>query len=131
MTPRSITSEIPMTPSTPFRIVLASVLLAGSAFAAEPPTSPVPAKTPSELVALLGDTSFRVREAASRELARLREKSFDALKAGLKSPDAEVALRCKRLLTTLRDEVLDANLADKRLFNNVIALKTYPPAPFP
>jgi len=60
-------------------------------------------KTPAELVQMLGDPSFKVRESASRELVRLREKSLEAIEAGLKSPDAEVVDRCTRLLPLAQD----------------------------
>lgn len=85
------------------RIAVLAAFLLGFALvspAADPPAAP---KTPAELVALLGDRSFRVREAASRDLLRLREKSLDALKAGLESPDAEVVQRCTRLLPLAQD----------------------------
>jgi hypothetical protein len=55
----------------------------------------------AKLVEQLGNASFEKREAASAELAKLKEKAKPALEAGLKSADKETRQRCKKLLDSL------------------------------
>ena len=85
-------------PMNPFRIVIASACFLSFAVAAEPT---VPPKTPTELVVLLGDTSFRTRESAAKELVAMGAAAHAALEAGRKSGDAEVVARCDKLLGSL------------------------------
>jgi hypothetical protein len=56
------------------------------------------ADTPAALVRKLGHPEFRVREAAAADLARLGSGALQALTEGARSPDAEVADQCKKLL---------------------------------
>jgi hypothetical protein len=65
----------------------------------------------AELVRQLGDDSFPVRQAATRELALLGCVAKEALIEGLKSSDPEVRSRCRRLLSTVLDLDLQARLA--------------------
>jgi hypothetical protein len=56
------------------------------------------ADTPANLVRKLGHPEFREREAAAAELARLGSRALQALTEGARSPDAEVAEQCRKLL---------------------------------
>jgi hypothetical protein len=67
-----------------------------------------------ELIAQLGDTSFAVREAASKRLME-RDDAIPALRRALKSRDAEVARRAQEILDVLarrEKERAFAQLAD-------------------
>lgn len=72
---------------------------------------------PEELVALLGHDSFDIRQRASAALSRLGSKAKPALLAGLKSDDAEVRSRCRRVLVVVLEidhrEQLKAFTADR------------------
>ncbi len=70
-----------------------------SSYAADPPSAP-PAdneRIPA-LIRQLGDKSFRVREAASKELIELGSRAVPYLQANINEPDSEIAERCRRLL---------------------------------
>lgn len=64
---------------------------------------------PATLVRELGNESFQAREAATARLARMGLTAKDALLAGLADPDAEIRLRCRRVLET----VLDLDFRDR------------------
>lgn len=90
----------------------------GAASAASPPNQPSNEEVAKavRLVAELGDSRFRVRENAARELKKLGRVAKKALQDGIKSSDAEVWNRCSQLLPEilsldLRARV-DAYLAD-------------------
>lgn len=51
-----------------------------------------------ELIDLLGDPSFRVRQEATRELLGMGRIAREALNAGKSDPNAEVRQRCRQLL---------------------------------
>jgi hypothetical protein len=55
-------------------------------------------KRAMELIAKLAHDHFRVREEASRELAKLGGSARESLRLGLKHPDPEVRERCRKLL---------------------------------
>lgn len=57
-----------------------------------------PGARPEELVRLLGDESFRVREAAALELIRRGSSAVAALTAGLRDADPEISERSRQLL---------------------------------
>ncbi len=86
-------------------ISLGSLLLTSSwIFAAEVGKPAVPAEAgpeaakASELVAKLADSSFRVRDAAAKQLKKLGRHAKPALLEGMKSTDPEVWNRCAQLL---------------------------------
>lgn len=54
-----------------------------------------------QLVAKLGNWSFRVRENAAKELQKFRYDAFPALIDGLKDTDSERVSRCRRLLPVI------------------------------
>jgi hypothetical protein len=56
-------------------------------------------------VADLASPQFKVREAATAELLKLREKAYPALLQAAEQKDAEVARRAKDLLEKIREEV--------------------------
>ena len=64
------------------------------------PTTPAPGPTarPEELVRLLGDKSYRVREVAARALISRGSAAVPALTAATKDPDPEVSERARQLL---------------------------------
>ena len=67
-----------------------------SVIGAPSPTGPT--AKPEELVRLLGDKSYHVREVAARELIRRGSASVAALTAAVKDPDPEVSQRATQLL---------------------------------
>jgi hypothetical protein len=86
---------------------LGALLLAGPLFAAEPAPEPLPPprlapadlqEKAVELVRDLGDSRFRVRDAAAKELKKLGRVAKPALLAGARSADPEVWSRCVQLL---------------------------------
>jgi hypothetical protein len=56
-------------------------------------------------VAQLGDSDFKVRQAATQELRRLRSRAYPALERALDSTDLEVKSRAARLIRELRSKV--------------------------
>jgi hypothetical protein len=56
----------------------------------------------------LNDDNFRKREAAEQALIALGAKALPAIRAGLKSPEPELARRCERLLPAIRHAELTA-----------------------
>lgn len=64
----------------------------------------------------LGNGDFRIREAASAELAALREKAYPALLKAAKGSDAEKTRRIEEILDKIRDavpaEILETPLHD-------------------
>lgn len=58
----------------------------------------------------LGSDSFRSRQRAERELAQLGVPAKDALMQGLKSADAEVRDRCRRLLIVVLEQDYQARV---------------------
>lgn len=63
-----------------------------------------------QLVEQFGDDSFGVRQHAMRELESLGRAAKPALLAGLKSRDAEVRSRCRRVLSIVLDQDMQARL---------------------
>lgn len=63
------------------------------------------------LVERLGDASFAARQDASRQLEELGVAAKAALLQGLKSDDAEVRARCRRILSVVLDQDLQARLS--------------------
>jgi hypothetical protein len=82
---------------------------AAAAIAADTPTT---ADDPvaRQLVEQLGAPSFRVRERASRDLAKLGMSARDAMFAGLQSDDAEVRARCQQILSVVLEADYQARL---------------------
>jgi hypothetical protein len=97
-------------------------LCAGSALP-RAAAAPLPGPTPEQeskilqLVGQLGDPSFRVRQQATQELTKFGRLPKAALLAGLEHADAEVRVRCRRLLPNAmaldRQARLEAFIADK------------------
>lgn len=63
------------------------------------------------LVEQLGDDSFAVRQRATQELEQLGRTAKQALLSGLKSRDAEIRARCRRILAVVLDLDLEARLS--------------------
>jgi len=70
----------------------------------------------------LGDNAFQVRETASRHLREAGLSARPALRIGLKHQDAEVRIRCRRILAAierrLENQIVKAFLADKDAEND-------------
>jgi len=77
--------------------VCAAVALA-SLLGAPTPAAITPQSKPEDLVRLLADKSYKVREKAATELIRKGSSALAALTAATKDPDPEVAERSKQLL---------------------------------
>lgn len=75
----------------------AAIALA-SLIGAPTPSAPSPTAKPEELVRLLGDKSYRIREVAACELIRRGSASVAALTAATKDTDPEVSERARQLL---------------------------------
>ncbi len=65
----------------------------------------------NELVAKLGDASYRVREKATAELLAIGYPARDALLLGQRSDDLEVSQRCKNLYPVIWKRDLDKRIA--------------------
>src|SRR5262249_4446261 len=93
-----------------------AALALASLIGAPTPPAPSPTAKPEELIRLLGDKSYRVREGAARELIRRGPASVAALPAAVKDPDPEVSERARQLLPQAaaveRNEKLDRLLKD-------------------
>jgi hypothetical protein len=59
----------------------------------------------TDLVARLGDSNYKRREAAAAEILALREIAYPALKRATRSPDAETAARAAELVQKLEDKL--------------------------
>jgi hypothetical protein len=67
------------------------------------PPAPTSHRRPAqELVAQLGDASYKQREHASQELLEIGLAAKAALADGMRHPDFEIALRCRRLWDDVR-----------------------------
>ena len=66
---------------------------------------------PSELVQQLGSATLRERDLAARRLVESGEAAMPALEAGLKHSDAEVRARCRQILSAVRSEAHQRQLA--------------------
>ena len=75
----------------------AAIALASLIGAPTPPAANPTAK-PEELIRLLGDKSYRIREVAARELIRRGSASVAALTVATKDADPEVSERARQLL---------------------------------
>ncbi len=64
-----------------------------------------------ELVAQLGDPSFRLRELASHELIKLGSAALEPLRQGLAHRDPEIGDRCRKLLPLVLDNHLQEQVA--------------------
>jgi HEAT repeat protein len=58
------------------------------------------------LIRQLGDDSFRVREAATRELTKLGRPAVPFLRAALKDQDIEISRRARKILDALKASVV-------------------------
>jgi hypothetical protein len=79
-------------------VILCTVIVTSALVGAPSAPQVTPASRPEELVRLLGDKSFRIREGAATELVRRGSASVAALAAGTKDPDPEVSERSRQLL---------------------------------
>jgi hypothetical protein len=61
-------------------------------------------------VTRLGDTDFKVREGAEKELLRLKELAYLDLKRAVKSEDPEIRRRASNLLSELENKILGEQL---------------------
>ncbi len=88
--------------------------VASAGVAAE--TDPSKAGRAQQLVRQLGSASFQAREQATRELAKLGIAAAPALREGATSDDAEIRVRCRRILIAVIEADtkarLDAFVAD-------------------
>src|SRR5919106_1745186 len=78
--------------------------------AADRATSLAAQEQAQQLVRELGSGSFRVRQRASRQLMELGVPAKDALIEGLKSSDAEIRDRCRRVLVGVLEEDYQARV---------------------
>jgi hypothetical protein len=100
------------------RSCLPVLLLTASALGAAAPPPPLPgARRAAALVRQLGGDDSAQREAAEEKLLEIGPAAVKAVRRGLKSRDAEVRARCRRLLPRLEQQVwerkADAYLADR------------------
>ncbi|MGE0608474.1 MAG: hypothetical protein AB7O62_15365 [Pirellulales bacterium] len=65
----------------------------------------------AQLVRQLGSSSYRERELATSELSKLGLAAKSALLEGLRDPDAEIRLRCQRVLVDVMEQDYQARLA--------------------
>ena len=77
--------------------LLAATFLAAVLGAPADPPAPIDEKL-TALVHKLGDRSYRVREAAARDLLRLGSAAVSALGNGMADADPEVSERCRQLM---------------------------------
>src|SRR5262245_36990260 len=73
-----------------------------------------PARDAAALVQQLGSKSFSEREAAEKKLRELGPAALPAIKAGMTSPDAEIAQRCKLLVPAIRFADAEAFLTGRK-----------------
>jgi hypothetical protein len=69
---------------------------------AEEPAMAFSRATAEQLVRQLGDACYQQRERASRQLLEIGLEAKAALADGMRHPDAEIALRCRRLWDEVR-----------------------------
>jgi hypothetical protein len=93
-----------------FTALVACFGLSGAGRADAGPTPPQSQKL-VELVRRLGDSDFRAREEASRELFAIGLAAKEALLEGAKDPDLEVRRRCRGLLPEILEADRQAKLA--------------------
>jgi len=79
-----------------------------------------------ELVRKLGNPTFREREAASRELAKLGLGATKAIEEGRKNPDPEIRARCERLYPMIRTLELKRRIEELAADNEVPIANTLP-----
>jgi hypothetical protein len=63
-----------------------------------------------DLISELGSPSFKAREKANTELAKLGGAAVDALREGVKNPDTEISERCRKLLPQAIEASLQAKI---------------------
>lgn len=99
-------------------MTLSAAFALASLIGAPTPPAPSPASKPEELVRLLGDKSYRIREGAARELIRRGSAAVPALAAAAKDADPEVSERARQLLPQAaaveRNEKLDRLIKDPK-----------------
>jgi WD40 repeat protein len=70
-----------------------------------------------KLIGKLGDTDFRQREKASRELEAVGPRAIDLLKHAAKNKDAEIRKRAARLVELLEDNAITAHPVESAAFS--------------
>lgn len=90
---------------------IGAVLALASVIGAPTPPAPSPTAKPEELIRLLGDKSYRVREVAARELIRRGSAVVAALTAATKDADPEVSERARQILPQVAAVERDEKLA--------------------
>jgi hypothetical protein len=78
------------------------VLVCLNLLSSGPPESP--AAMAAALVDKLGSARFKDREQAERDLVRIGTDALPAVRAGLKSADAEIRSRCQRIVAVIEEE---------------------------
>jgi hypothetical protein len=92
--------------------MFATLLFSAAALSASPADSLAEApQRAAELVAQLGDPSYRLREKAANELIKLGSAALEPLRKGLAHPDAEIGDRCRKLLPLALDHHLQEQIA--------------------
>jgi hypothetical protein len=84
--------------------IMAAAVLAWSVVvhaASEDVDQNIEKKSPAELVALLSDEDFELREAASTALVKLGTVAKAAVEGGVGDSDPEVRFRCRRILNSI------------------------------
>ena len=87
--------------------LLLSFAVVGSSQAEEPPRGEKDLSAPVDaafLVRQLGEELFTKRELAAQQLVKIGMPVRAELEVGLKSPDAEIRLRCRRILTVILND---------------------------
>jgi len=84
-----------------------------------------------EAIQKLGSKQYQVRESATKQLIRLREKAYAAVVRAAKHTDLEIATRAKKVLQTLRDTIPEERLkgresdvvytADSKIAGRIVA----------
>jgi len=88
------------------------VLMASAAVVAGPAEPAVKSRQNAvELVRLLGDPSFKIREKASDDLLELGSHALEALREGIKHSDLEISDRCSKLLPMALDARVQEQIA--------------------
>lgn len=91
--------------------MISSAFLAITLMCGAPPTDAELQKRSQQLVAQLGDRSYRERERAAKELLEIGYPAKDAVLAGQSSADGEISERCRKLYPAIFRHDLEKRVA--------------------
>jgi hypothetical protein len=77
-------------------------------------------KQVAALIAKLGSDSFSEREQAARDLEKAGPAALDSLRAALKHRDAEISGRAARLLASIEEQIVTAQMLAPKKFRLVV-----------